>query len=316
MMLAEEIRNNWAASASGYAAEIVSISRSGYKGWTIKTGNALGVALPIDEGTVISERFAGASLYTDKIILDGNVVLYALVLTSQADSTSIPFSTLCAELVNPGVNGEFRDEILHSPTAWWKEWKELLGNKNVDERVYDVLGELLTVKHLASIGENAEWNGPSGATYDIDCDSCFYEVKSTTSRNKREIVLSSHFQLDPPAGHKLFLVLCQFESAQSGISINSIVQELESMGYSSVVLNHKLESLGLERGKSVRNRQYILHSMLQYTVDESFPAIKDSAFIGGHLPQGVKSVTYTVSLDGIDADNLLTNRQASDNDDL
>lgn len=315
-MLAEEIRNNWAASAFGYAAEITSLSRSGYKGWTIRTGSSLGVALPIDEETVISEKFAGAHLYTDSIILDGNVHLYALVLSSQADISSVPFSTLCAELVNPGISGEFRNEILRSPTSWWMEWKELLGNKNVDERVYDVLGEMITLKYLAEKGENAEWNGPSGATYDIDCDSSFFEVKSTTSRNKREVILSNHFQLDPPAGHQLFLVLCQFESAQSGISINSIVKELEGIGYSSIVLNQKLESLGLEFGKSVRNRQYILHAMLQYNVDASFPSIKDSSFVCGHLPQGIRSVTYTVSLDGLNAVNLINNGQASENDDL
>ena len=88
------------------------------------------------------------------------------------------------------------------------------------------------------------------------------------------------------------------------------------MGYSSVVLNQKLESLGLERGKSVRNRQYILHSMLQYNVDASFPAIRESSFVGGHLPKGIISITYKVSLDGLDAVSLLNYRQASDNDDL
>ena len=46
-------------------------------------------------------------------------------------------------------------------------------------------------------------------------------------------------------------------------------------------------------------------------MDDSFPAIKDESFVGGHLPKGVRSITYTVSLDGLDATNLII-RQASD----
>lgn len=310
-MLAKEIRNGWAASAVGYAAVIASVTQLGYECWTIKTGNTYGVALPISQEMLISEHFAGAHLYTDIIVLDGNKVQPALLLMAKSEEIQIPFSTLCAELVNPGVDGEFRREILSSPTAWWMQWKELLGNRDVDERVYDVLGELLTLHYLAVHGENAVWNGPSGATYDIDCDGKFYEVKSTTARNKREITLSNLFQLDPPNGFPLFLVLCQFEQAQTGISINSVVNELASLGYSSIALNEKLETLGLEKGKSARNRQYILHAMLEYKVDESFPAIRESSFVDGHKPTGVKSITYTVSLDGVDATNLIL-RQASD----
>ena len=310
-MLTKEIRNGWAASATGYAAVISSIAKCGYEGWTIKTGNSYGVALPAPQNMVVSEKFAGAHLYTDTIILDGVKKQPALLLMARSEDIKGPFSTLCAELLYPGVDGKFREEILSSPTTWWMQWKELLGNRNVDERVYDVLGELLTLRYLASHGENAEWNGPTGATYDIDCDGKFYEVKSSTARNKREITLSNHFQLDPPNGFPLFLVLCQFESAQSGVSINSLVQELGCLGYSTAVLNDKLESLGFEKGKSARNRQYILHAMLEYKVDDSFPAIKDESFVGGHLPKGVRSITYTVSLDGLDATNLLI-RQASD----
>lgn len=310
-MLAKEIRNGWAASGIGYAAIISSLAKCGYEGWTIKTGNAYGVALPVPQGMIVSEKFAGAHLYTDTIILNGEKTQFALLLMARSEDIKIPFSTLCAELLNPGLDGEFRKEILSSPTTWWMQWKELLGNRNVDERVYDVIGELLALRHLASRGENAEWNGPTGATYDIDCDGKFYEVKSSTARNKREITLSNHFQLVPPKGSSLFLIFCQFESAQAGISINSLVNELGALGYSTTALNEKLESLGFEKGKSARNRQYILHAMLEYNVDELFPAIKDTSFVDGHLPKGVQSITYTLSLDGLDATNLII-KQASE----
>ena len=94
-----------------------------------------------------------------------------------------------------------------------------------------------------------------------------------------------------------------------GATFNTVISF--TVGYSTVALNNKLESLGFEKGKSARNRQYILHAMLEYKVDESFPAIKETSFVDGHLPKGVQSLTYTVSLDGLDATNLII-RQASD----
>ncbi len=117
--------------------------------------------------------------------------------------------------------------------------------------------------------------------------------------------MSNVFQLDPPEGTRLFLVLCQFEAALSGISINSLVDDLEQLGYSRTVLNDKLEKLGLERGKTARKRCYVLHAATKYLIDDSFPAIREKSFVGGMLPSGVMSITYTVTLDGVNGENLL-----------
>ena len=228
------------------------------------------------------------------------------MLMTQKEEIKEQFAALCAELLALGENGELRKELAQSPVTWWMAWKELLGNKNVDLRVYDALGELWTLKYLAKHGENAEWNGPDGSTYDIDCETYYAEVKSTTARNRRQITLSNLFQLDPPEGKKLFLILCQFESSLSGISINKLVDQLESLGYSRTILNDKLERLGLEKGMSARKRCYVLHAATKYTVDESFPAIRETSFVGGVLPSGVMSITYTVTLDGISGENILT----------
>lgn len=74
-------------------------------------------------------------------------------------------------------------------------------------------------------GENAAWNGPDGASYDIETDDKFIEVKSTLSRSKREITVNNQFQLDT-SSKNLNLVLCVFEpSIQSGVSINKITEK-------------------------------------------------------------------------------------------
>ena len=306
-MLMNEILSNWLGMPHGRVMVISSLTEIGYKSWTIKIGSEYGVAIPVDSSEEISEYFSGAHYYTGDILLDNENTEHVLMLTTSKEEIKEQFASLCAELLTPGENGELRREISTSPVSWWIAWKELLGNKNVDLRVYDVLGELWTLKYLAGKGEHVEWNGPSGATYDLDCDGYYTEVKSTTSRNKRQITLSNLFQLDPPDGCKLFLVLCQFEASLTGISINSLVDDLEKLGYSKNVLNDKLDKLGLERGKTARKRCYILHAATRYTVDDNFPAIRESSFTDGVLPQGVMSITYTVTLDGIAGENLLTN---------
>lgn len=304
-MLSDEILANWAGMPSANAMIISSLSNAGYIAWTIKTAAGYGVAIPVDSDEEISEHFAGAHYFTGDILLDNSGQEHVLILVTQKEEIKDQFAALCAELLAPGKNGELRKELSQSPVAWWMAWKELLGNKSVDMRVYDALGELWTLKHLAEHGEHAEWNGPDGATYDIDCESYYTEVKSTTARNKRQITLSNLFQLDPPEGKKLFLVLCQFESSLSGISINSMVDQLENLGYSRAAINEKLERLGLEKGMSARKRCYVLHAATKYAVDESFPAIRETSFVGGVLPSGVMNITYTVTLDGIPGENIL-----------
>lgn len=308
-MLTKEIINNWAGSPSGIAMNIGSLTDCGYDSWTIKTATEYGVALPVANDEEISEYFAGAHYYTRNIILNESVERNALLLTTDKEDIKEQFAALCAELMSPGENGELRIEIETNPLNWWEKWKGLLGNKSIDLRAYDVLGELWTLKYLSQHGINAEWNGPNGATYDIECDGFFVEVKSTTARNKRQITLSNLFQLVPPNGEKLYIFLCQFEAAQSGISINSLVQDLEQLGYSSHGLNEKLEKLGLEKGKTARKRNYIVHAVTKYEVNDKFPAIRESSFVCGTIPEGVMSITYTVTLDGITGENLKTDSE-------
>ena len=153
--------------------------------------------------------------------------------------------------------------------------------------------------------EDAVWNGPDGASYDIETDSKFVEVKSTLSRNKRDITVSNQFQLDPP-GKPLNLVLCIFEpTIKSGISINGILEKLDELGYNIGMINQKLSELGFEEGMSSRNQTFLLHEMLKYTVGSDFPRITPESFVGGVLPTGVTKITYTVDLSGMPSEPMV-----------
>ena len=312
MMLKKTILNNWDTDIVGYAQAISLLENTKYPAWTIKFVDSYGVAIPYEGEEEINESFSNAKIRSTTIQFKEGNAKKALVLTSEATDIRAPFATLCEALVDPGENGERRIVIENSPVLWWKEWKELLGNKNIDERIYDVLGELCVLKYLVSNGEDAEWNGPDGASYDIETDLRFVEVKSSINRDRREVTISSQFQLFPKEKH-LDLVLCRFEPVViSGISIDSIMDEFEIMGYNTYLLNSKLEKLGFERGMSARKKNFKLHEMLQYKVDDNFPRITPESFVNGVMPVGIIKITYTADLSGLFPVSLLN----GDNDDL
>jgi hypothetical protein len=101
------------------------------------------------------------------------------------------------------------------------------------------------------------------------------------------------------------LTFCTFElTAGQGVSINSLVQDLKSLGYNIATINEALEKKGFGIGKSDRNKTFILHSMYQYEVDDNFPKITEQSFINGVLPAGIIDISYTVDLSGLEAVNL------------
>lgn len=304
-MLIENIKNNWKTDILGYAQVITPLKDTDYPAWTVKLVDGYGVAVPYS-GEDINESFSNARIFsTDNILLPSGAMQRALVLITDAEGIEKPFATLCSELIEPGADGSARAAILCDPVAWWKKWKELLGNRNIDPRIYDTLGELCVLYTLLKKGEDANWNGPDGASYDIETDSRFVEVKSTLSRSKREITVSNQFQLDPP-GKPLNVILCAFEpTVQSGVSINTVLSELDAIGYNVGMINQKLSELGFEEGMSSRNKTFLLHEMLQYTISSDFPRITPQSFVGGVLPAGITKITYTVDLSGMPAEAMV-----------
>lgn len=297
--------NNWDTDIVGYAQSISLLERTQYPAWTVKFVDSYGVAIPYEGDEEINESFSNAKIRSATIQFKEGCKKKALVLTSEAMDIKVPFATLCEVFVDPGENGGNRIVIEHSPVLWWKEWKELLGNRNIDQRVYDVLGELCVLKYIISKGEEAEWNGPDGASYDIETETRFVEVKSSINRERREVTISSQFQLFPE-NKRLDLVLCRFEPVVfSGISIDRIIDDFHKMGYNTYLLNSKLEKLGFEQGMSARKKNFKLHEMLKYQVDDSFPRITPESFVNGVMPGGILNITYTADLSGLTPVSLL-----------
>lgn len=275
---------NWLKLQDGYYAYII----RGCAGEII-------VAVPcMDETPTVNEEFNAVQLKNVTYSLtkpDGSVGNENLLcLQFNGIKPARPFAALCAEFIDPGLNGDVRSTLLKNPTAWWKTWKELLGNKNVDPKVYDVLGELETLLLLHRKGaQSLDWRGPETSSYDIHTVSGFYEVKSTIVRENKQVQLHNRFQCDAGTA-KLSIILCVFEPASVGKSINDLVQEVISAGIMNEnEVEMKLSALNYEKGKSARNRKYLLHTMEEYEVDDNFPKLD-------HLPPAVVDVEMVLDL--------------------
>ncbi len=304
-MLKNTILDNWYTDITGSAQIISDLENTEFPAWTVKFPDAYGVAIPYNGDKEINENFANAKILSTSIMLPDGEAKGVLALISYSEDIKVPFAALCEALIEPGEGGEQRIRIAASPISWWQEWKELLGNRSVDERVYDTLGELCGVLYSVRQGEDPIWNGPQSSSYDIETETRFIEMKSTITRDKREVTISSQFQLFPP-GKPLELILCVFEPVvTSGISIDEILDKFNEIGYNTNNINDKLESKGLEKGMTARKKKFILHEMLLYEIDDSFPRITPQSFVGGVMPEGITKVTYTVDLSGLTPVSLL-----------
>ena len=296
-MLKQEILNNWRADIPGHAQSLASLSGTSCEAWTMRYERQYGVAIPY-EGTEIHEHFAGAQIKNMAFLPTEGKKQPVLVLLAESDEIKDAFALLCEDFIAPGKNGSHRQRIGEDPLAWWQEWKQLLGNRNIDERIYDVLGELCVLRYEVENHREAVWNGPEGASYDIEEDELFLEVKSSIHRDRREATISSQFQLFPQQ-KPLALILCCFEpSVATGECIDGVIADFQRIGYNVELLESKLERLGFEKGMSARKKKFILHEMLQYEIDETFPRITPDSFQGGVMPDGITKITYTVDLSG------------------
>lgn len=263
MTMSELIDNNRKTDIVGYAHDISTLKEHGYPARTIKVDGSYGVTILYNGPEIIKEIFANAKLYSTSIPMQGQPPVSAIILKTRASDIAVPFATLCEALIDSGPRGERRREIEASPVAWWKEWKGLLGNRNIDERIYGMPGKLCVLRRLFQGGEELEWNGPTDVPYDIKLTNRFVDVKSSAVRDKREVTISSQFQLDP-SGKALDLVLCQFEpTVQAGESIDSVVDWFVAIGYNISALNEKLAFKGFEIEMSSRIRTFLIHSMFE-----------------------------------------------------
>lgn len=303
MNLESSIKEALYNTHSGNAMQIKGLPDK-YPAYVLNHNDELSCAIPYLGEKEFKEDFAQISIST---IFDAEIdgkKMNLLMLTLKKDMSRDKFANLCTNFCDPGENGNKRAEITNSPEEWWRSWKELIGNKSKTSEPYSVLGEMIAVEYLLERGYSPSWTGVQGNTHDIELKDSFYEIKSTLHRYGTSISINSIFQLEK-ANKELYLIFCRFEESEKGRSIEDVFHSLIDKGYSESELEEILYKKNLERGRTARYQAYNLLEMKKYIVDHNFPRITHSSFKEDRLPKGIVSITYEVSLEGLNYENLI-----------
>lgn len=276
-----------------------------YPAWTLKQGNWVGVAVPIEAYVPFSEQFSQVRICTEPNVQIGDSIHNILMLQCFSMESRNEFAAMCAQFVDPGADGILRATLIADPKECWKHWKDMLGNVTSDRQPYDLLGELLVMEKFLAAGRCPRWSGIEHATHDIEMDDASVEVKSTIARYGHEVTISSVYQMRPVNDKPLYLSFIRFEESGLGRSINDVAQSLKRLGFDSIRLEKALCKAGLEEGRVARDEKYKVLEWKQYPVDDRFPAVTESSFKNNCLPPSVVRFIYTVDLSGIGGQSQL-----------
>ena len=296
MELVKEIREYFASVSGRKAMEIRALPVE-YPAYVIRIPDGYGVAIEIATDIEVSEKFNSIKLHTGVMTLGGKVGNF-LILRSTFEEYRYEFAFMCAEFVDPGENGTNRKRIITDPCSWWSKWKEMVGNINLEQRVYSVVAEMMVLDQKYRTDATTVWKAPEMGSHDIECAEESCEVKSTIKRYGADVIISGQHQLEHIK--RLFLYFCRLEESTEGVSINDMKAKLISAGYDESKLEAELEKMGFERGSSSRNKKYKKLEGRVYEVDDSFPRIVKSSFKNNKYPDAIIHIQYTVDLDGIE----------------
>ena len=236
MGILEEIREYFASTQNG-AREIKTLPKE-YSAMVIRDNEGYGVAIEFDDIRDISEKFANSRLFSRTLAIGGIEKKY-LILSCMLDSLRYEFATVCAQFVEPGIDGMDRKNLMSEPLEWWKKWRELMGNTISNKEAYSVIAEMMVLDDLYTQDNTVEWTAVNSGSHDIEGNESSYEVKSTVKRYGATITISGQHQLQ--SLKRLQLYFCRLEQSRTGISINDMKDRLVADGYDK----DKIESLGL-----------------------------------------------------------------------
>jgi len=290
----DEIRTALAAIAPGYQQPIHGFPPN-EPAWVMR-GDAqtstVFFCLPEDaNNVVVYEEFANIRLQTIENHVNG-AYRNCLVLHCLDHAQREKFALVSEDFLNPGR----REFIAGNPSAWWREWSDLMGNSNSDQSPHAVLGELLVWRRMFQINQNMRWSGPDSSSHDIVGHDFDIEVKSTIKRYGKRVSISGEHQLSVANGKRLFLAFLRFEEGIGAQSINSAKNELIHLGAPDIDIENHLERMSYQQGRDTRSKEYALHEAELYQVTDVFPKITPASFIGGITPTGIEQIKYEVDL--------------------
>lgn len=188
-----------------------------------------------------------------------------------------------------------------------ERWREILraGRTHLipEQEITGLFGELYYLDKLISINPACTclWTGPEMHYHDFSGLNVALEIKSSLSRTGRTYKISSISQLFTQPAKKLFFAGVKLEkSVTAGKSLPALIDEIMGKTTDPVLLLEKLEKIGysVQDAEAYADKLFTVTEDHMYRVDDSFPRIIPSSFIGGAMPGGITRLEYEIDLAG------------------
>ena len=275
-----------------------------YKAWAVRWDGKIGVAIPYGN---LEQVYAGfAEIEIESRMINGEQLLFLFVHDegNEKQKHNLAFANICENFVAPGTDGENRALVTHHTQDWCAKWKELLGNASREVPVHAVMGELMVYRWLLKQGIKPEWTAGSRNRLDFLTEDAAWEVKSTLSHTDLQITVNGHNQLTSQSGCPLSLIFCRLEVNPQGESINDMVDSLTELGLDCGMLEDALARLRLKKGAFARKERFTLIEMRRYPINDAFPSLNESSFVGGRLPDGIIKINYVIDLANLEYETI------------
>jgi len=233
-----------------------------------KNNTSYSVAIPFNCVKPINEEFVGMDVYTSYANFDGKSIP-VLVLKAPYTVDIDKLVLIAADFIST----QNRNTIIEDPYIWIDKWKDIFGDSIKKKMVFDVIGEMLTLKTFYSNDKSLLWVGQEKGTHDIVGKDNIFEVKTTLRKTENIVGIHSSYQLSTDKNTQLVFVRLE-KKPHASLSINNLLVELINLGYDSNELEKSLESNGFKTGSRSRDETYDLLSLYIYDVNASnFPII-------------------------------------------
>lgn len=253
------------------------------------------------------ESLNGLSLKNIQLKVSKHNDEFILSLTLLDNDYKDLFSVVCVDLartIETVLSLGSAVSIIYSRLVRWSELLSKKGHQGMSlNEQRGLIGELTLLKliccrgnvHVPSVIKG--WRGPEGDTNDLSLNRGRIEVKAQMSSQAKGIKVSSLQQLDDDESD-LFVALFRLSPAEVGVSIKSLISEIENILLMDVELlfefRRKYLLSGYDDDAEYADSMYQIAEPTFYSVDDNFPRL-----IPSNVAEGISAVSYFVDADHI-----------------
>jgi hypothetical protein len=247
-------------------------------------------------------KWSGILFTMDKyaLPLECDYLVLEIVDTKQSEI----FVFVCLDLIDKmgAAEGIVRDSIVQETISQWdkffKEIKGKLMSRELQQGLFaelKFLYKLLKSNLISNQGAINSWKGAERSYHDFQYRNRVVEVKSTTGKKPKKMMISNEKQLNDNNLSKLLLLATSLTNVDGGETLEQIVEKINIILDNEPILqdifNMKLLKYGLKMEDIEKYPTgYIIEKNQSFKISNDFPRIIEG-------PSGVADIKYSVLID-------------------